>query len=226
MTPDGRWRFPADLSADAIAAARAVAPLGRAVAAPRNNCGSTSMLPADVLPARHDHLPRAARHARHPVRRQPTRRHGLGAQGEGQGGVAAAGVAVPAGEVLRAGEQPTPPPPVVVKPADADNSLGVALVRREGEYGPPSRGVRPLRRPRWSRTTSNWGREVRCGVLARGSRYSCLAYRSRSTTSIPSRDPFAATRTRSSRTGGGDLRTRREGHRAGVDRRYRPTPSR
>ena len=40
----------------------------------------------------------------------------------------AAGTPVPRGEVLRAGERPTLPPPVIIKPCSEDNSMGVALV--------------------------------------------------------------------------------------------------
>ncbi len=48
--------------------------------------------------------------------------------------VAAAGVAVPESELLRHGDKPTFKPPVVVKPAQADNSLGVTLVLSEADY--------------------------------------------------------------------------------------------
>ena len=48
--------------------------------------------------------------------------------------VAAAGVKVPAGELLRRGDVPTIPLPVVVKPVSADNSLGISLVRNMKDY--------------------------------------------------------------------------------------------
>ncbi|MHC5721244.1 MAG: D-alanine--D-alanine ligase family protein, partial [Nostoc sp.] len=43
--------------------------------------------------------------------------------------VAAAGVKVPFGELLRQGDVPTIPPPSIVKPTSAANSMGVSLVK-------------------------------------------------------------------------------------------------
>lgn len=48
--------------------------------------------------------------------------------------VAAADVRTPASKVLRPGQPPSLEPPVVVKPADGDNSLGTTLVRDRGSY--------------------------------------------------------------------------------------------
>lgn len=48
--------------------------------------------------------------------------------------VAAAGVKVPFGELLRQGDVPTITPPAIVKPASADNSLGVSLVKEATDY--------------------------------------------------------------------------------------------
>jgi len=48
--------------------------------------------------------------------------------------VAAAGVSVPPGELLRPGNHPSIAPPAVIKPVDADNSLGVVLVRNHADY--------------------------------------------------------------------------------------------
>lgn len=46
---------------------------------------------------------------------------------------AAAGVPVVEGEMLRRGEMPTMAPPLIVKPVEEDNSVGVSLVRAEDE---------------------------------------------------------------------------------------------
>lgn len=48
--------------------------------------------------------------------------------------MAAAGIAVPTGEVVHEGSPTTIRPPFVVRPVDADNSLGVSLVRDPSEY--------------------------------------------------------------------------------------------
>ena len=45
----------------------------------------------------------------------------------------AAGTPVPRGELLRAGESPTLPTPVIIKPCSEDNSMGVALVEAEDD---------------------------------------------------------------------------------------------
>ena len=88
--------------------------------------------------------------------------------------VAAAGVAVPAGEVVTRGDTPRIAPPLVVKPVDADNSVGVTLVTDPAElpqaldealsHGPSAlvEEFVPL------------GREVRCGIVVRDGDLVCL----------------------------------------------------
>ena len=129
VTPDGKWRFPADLGDAAIDAAVPM-PLAEAVAriveldvdvmVPQMFCvpGMTAYRalfdvlgipyvgnPADVM-ALTAHKDRA------------------------RAVVAAHGVAVPAGQVVSRGRRPDVGLPCVVKPVDADNSVGVSLVRR------------------------------------------------------------------------------------------------
>ncbi len=144
VTPDGRWRFPAGLSAEAIGAAvplplseaiKHLAALRPDVMVPQMFClpGMTSYRALfDVLGV--------------PYVGSPPDVMALGARKpHAKAVVAAAGVRVPAGEVLRRGERPPLAPPVVVKPADADNSLGVTLVRdRAGLPERARRGLRPL----------------------------------------------------------------------------------
>ncbi|WP_410634909.1 D-alanine--D-alanine ligase [Amycolatopsis sp. cmx-4-83] len=88
--------------------------------------------------------------------------------------VAAAGVRVPAGEVIGAGQTPRMPPPVVVKPADADNSLGMSLVRARSQY--PAAVAAALERSDTALVEAYVapGREVRCGVLERNGGLVCL----------------------------------------------------
>ena len=80
--------------------------------------------------------------------------------------VAAAGVAVPRGEVVRAGEPTAIATPAVVKPVDGDNSDGLTFVRdRSGERRrstPP-----PTRRAALVEEYVALGREVRCGMIER-----------------------------------------------------------
>ena len=81
--------------------------------------------------------------------------------------VAAAGVKVPFGELLRRGETPTIAPPVVVKPADADNSLGVTLVKEVSEYAAALRKAFEHANEVLVETFIEPGREVRCSIIVR-----------------------------------------------------------
>lgn len=173
VTPGGRWRFPTSLAPEALAAAEPM-PLDRAIAH-IGSLGVDLMVPYmyclpgmttyralfDLLGVPYFGSPPALMaNTAHKARARAI--------------VAAAGVAVPEGEVVRRGERPGLAPPVVVKPAAADNSHGVALVRAADaldgalaaafEHGPEvlvERFVPP-------------GREVRCGVVERGGRLLCL----------------------------------------------------
>ncbi len=84
--------------------------------------------------------------------------------------VAAAGVAVPEGEVVRACGLPRLDPPVVVKPVDADNSLGVSLVREPGAMPAALEAALQHSRAALVERYVEAGREVRCGLLERGGR--------------------------------------------------------
>ena len=166
VSPDRRWRFPADLTPAAIAAAGSMdAPaalahlggLGLDVVVPQMFClpGMTSYRALfDVLDV--------------PVVGNPPDVMALGAhKGRTKAVAAAAGVAVPRGELLRRGDAPTQAPPVVIKPADADNSVGVALVRDPA-------GVPAALEAAFAHADEvlveeyvELGREVRCGVIVR-----------------------------------------------------------
>lgn len=166
VSPGGLWRFPADLSGAALAAAPPM-PLADAVAVidrmqvevmvPQMFCipGMTSYRALfDLLAV--------------PYLGQPPDLMAVTAdKAITKAIVAAAGVQVPAGELLRRGERPTAEPPVVIKPVDADNSLGVALVRDRADYDSALAAAfahtdRVLVEP-----YVELGREVRCGVIER-----------------------------------------------------------
>ena len=173
VTPDGRWRFPADLGAAAIAAAVSMAPsdgiahlvaLGVDVMVPHMFCvpGTTTYRALfDVLGIPYVGSTPAvmALTANKPWARAI---------------VAATGVDVPEGELLRPGDRPTVAPPAVVKPADADNSLGVALVRSEEEYEPALAAAFTHSSSVLVERYVELGREVRCGVLVRDGELVCL----------------------------------------------------
>lgn len=166
VSPDGRWRFPSSFDADAIAAAPALDPpdalahlgrLGLDVVLPQMFClpGMTSyrslfaVLGVPVVGNTGEVMAIGARKA------------------AAKALVAAAGVDVPAGEVLRRGERPTIPPPAVVKPEDADNSLGVTLVRAPDEFDAALEAASAHARRVIVEEFVPLGREVRCGVIER-----------------------------------------------------------
>ena len=81
--------------------------------------------------------------------------------------VAAAGVDVPPGEVVRPGDPVTVVAPAVVKPVDADNSLGVTLVTDAADYPAALATAFEHGGAALVETYVPLGREVRCGVVER-----------------------------------------------------------
>lgn len=88
--------------------------------------------------------------------------------------VARAGVAIPAGQVLRAGDRPTLPLPVVVKPVNADNSVGVSLVCAPGELDGAIESALGHDGTALVESYVELGREVRCGIIVRDGELMCL----------------------------------------------------
>lgn len=88
--------------------------------------------------------------------------------------VAAHGVPVPEGEIVRSGQTPTIECPAIVKPVDADNSVGLSLVHSSEEF--------PAAIARANENSDQVlverfipaGREVRCGVIDTGTSLECL----------------------------------------------------
>lgn len=167
VAPGGRWSFPADLSDAGLAAApevevdeavarlRALAP---DVVVPQMFClpGMTSYRALfEVLDV--------------PVVGNPPDVMAVGAdKPRARAVVAHGGVAVPDGVVVRPGERSAVPDlPVVVKPADSDNSLGVTLVRRPEELEPALAAAFEHASAALVETYVPAGREVRCGVVER-----------------------------------------------------------
>jgi D-alanine-D-alanine ligase len=166
VTPDGRWRFPADLERTSVAAAEPMPPgpavahlaaLGVELVLPQMFCrpGMTSyralfdVLGVPVLGNTAEVMALAAHKAR------------------ARAVVAAAGVPVPAGELLRPGGRPTIAPPAVVKPVDADNSDGVTLVRTRDGFDAALAAAFAHAGEVLVETYVELGREVRCGVVER-----------------------------------------------------------
>ncbi len=166
VTPDGCWRFPADLEASSIAAAPARA-IGDAL-------GDIVALDIDVvIPQLFCRSGMTAYRALFDVLGVPYVGNtadvmALGAdKAKARAVVAAAGVDVPPGQVVRRADEVEVPTPAVVKPVDADNSLGVALVRDPGEFpAAVDEALRHSDRVLVDRYIE-LGREVRCGIVER-----------------------------------------------------------
>ncbi|WP_285596088.1 D-alanine--D-alanine ligase [Actinomycetospora sp. NBRC 106378] len=173
VSPDGSWRFPRDLSPAALEAAPPVdlagavghlAALAPDVMVPQMFCpaGMTSYRALfDVLGVPY-------------VGNTPEVMAASMVKPRANALVAAAGVDVPESEVLSAGETPSMPPPVVVKPADADNSVGTTLARVAGQYPDALAAAFEHSASVLVQRFVPAGREVRCGVLDRGHGLECL----------------------------------------------------
>ncbi|WP_375481270.1 D-alanine--D-alanine ligase [uncultured Jatrophihabitans sp.] len=173
VTPDGRWRFPVDLGDAAIDAA-APMPVAEAVArivdldidvmVPQMFCvpGMTSYRALfDVL---------GIPYVGNPADVMALTAH----KGRARAVVAAHGVAVPAGQLVSRGEQPDVRLPCVVKPVDADNSVGVSLVRRPEQLGRALNRAFEHSDAVLVETYVEAGREVRCGIVESGDELVCL----------------------------------------------------
>lgn len=173
VAPDGTWTFPADLTPAAIAEAPALAlpaaverltAVAPDVAVPQLFCvaGMTtyrSLLDVLGIPFVGNRAETMAIGAHKPHARAL---------------VAAAGVPVAEARVLRRGEHPDLPLPVVVKPAAADNSSGVTLVREPGELDAALAAASAHGDEVLVERFVELGREVRCGVLERDGELVCL----------------------------------------------------
>lgn len=173
VSPDGTWRFPASLDDEALAStepttfARAVghiAGLRIDAALPQMFCRQGMTAYRSML-----ELLGIAYLGNRPLQM------GLAAdKAKTRALVAAAGVRVPPAELLRRGMSPRLAPPCVVKPNDADNSDGVTLVTTADGYADALAAAFAHADEVLVERYIELGREVRCGVLERGSELACL----------------------------------------------------
>jgi D-alanine-D-alanine ligase len=173
VTPDRRWRFPADLTPDAIRIARPrsldeavarITALHIDVVIPQMFCipGMTAYRALfDVLEIPY-------------VGNTPAVMSVAADKAKAKAIVAAAGVRVPAGQLLRPDDAVRLAPPAVVKPVDADNSVGVSLVRDRSEYPAALATAFTHSGQVLVESYVELGREVRCGVVERDGALVCL----------------------------------------------------
>ena len=166
VSPDGTWRFPSSLSSDTVAAATPctfaaaaahIATLAIDVAVPQMFCirGMTDMRALLELLA----IPY--------IGNRPLQTAIAANKAMAKAIVAAAGVDVPPSELLSAGDLPTLDVPAVVKPNDADNSDGVALIVEPHEFATAIPQAFQFSSTVLVERYIPLGREVRCGVVER-----------------------------------------------------------
>jgi D-alanine-D-alanine ligase len=173
VSPDGRWRFPAALDTLSLDEAPAV-PLAEAI---RIICalGIDAVVPQMFCRAGMTSYRALFEVLGLPYLGNRPEVMAMGAdKAVARAVVAAAGVAVPPGEVLRAGEPSGLPLPVVVKPVDADNSVGVSLARTRVDYESAVAVAWSISDAALVESYVELGREVRCGIIVRDGELICL----------------------------------------------------
>ena len=173
VTPDGCWRFPTSLSLEAIttapplslaAAVQVLTSLNIDVMVPQMFCipGMTAYRALfDLLQI--PYVGNTAALMALAANKAKTRAV-----------VAAAGVLVPPGELLRRGDTPSIMAPVVIKPVDTDNSLGLAFVGTAAEYLGAIETAFTHADEVLVEKFVELGREVRCGIIVQDGELVCL----------------------------------------------------
>ena len=173
VTPDKQWRFPTSLSDSDIAASQSLnfaeavlflAKLQIDIAVPQMICHSGMSDYRALL----DLLAIAY------IGNTPALMALTANKAQAKAVVAAAGVAVPESERLRRGDKPTFTPPVVVKPTQSDNSLGVTLVLREADYAEALEVAFEQSDEVLIERYIELGREVRASIIEQNGELICL----------------------------------------------------
>ncbi|CAF0818558.1 unnamed protein product [Adineta steineri] len=166
ITPDGLWRFPCSLSEEDIDAAQPV-PLSNAIQYITSQ-NINLMLPHMYCISGMTHYRALFDLLKIPHMGNTSELMAITAhKGKTKAIVAAAGIKVPAGEILRKGDVPTIPPPTIVKPANADNSLGVSLVKEMADYDAALKKAFEHSNEIIVEKFIEPGRELRCSILVK-----------------------------------------------------------
>ncbi len=164
ITPDRQWRFPLSLSQTDITAAQPM-PLADAIAFITSKNIDLVLPQMFCLPGMTQYRALFDLLNLPYVGNSPDLMALTAHKAKAKAIVAAAGVKVPYGELLRQGDEPTIKPPVVIKPANSDNSLGVALVKDVAEYDAALKTAFEHSDEVLVEEYIELGREVRCGVI-------------------------------------------------------------
>jgi D-alanine-D-alanine ligase len=173
VTPDRKWRFPSNLSQEAIAlvepltiaeAVQTIVDLKIDIMVPQMFCvpGMTQYRALFDLLA----IPYVGNSAELMAL--------VSDKAKTKAVVAAAGVVVPLGEVLRRGDRPSIEFPVVIKPMNGDNSIGVSLVNSSEDFESAFEIALSHTDEVLVETFIELGREVRCGIIVQEGELICL----------------------------------------------------
>ncbi|NES99008.1 MAG: D-alanine--D-alanine ligase [Sphaerospermopsis sp. SIO1G2] len=166
ITPDGKWRFPSSLSIEDITNSQPL-PFSDATAWMRSK-NIDVVLPQMFCIRGMTHYRAILDILGIPyIGNTPELMAITAHKAKTKAIIAAAGIKVPHGEVLRHGDVPTIQPPVVVKPANVDNSMGIALVKDIAEYETALKTAFEYAEEVIVEEYIELGREVRCGVLVK-----------------------------------------------------------
>ena len=173
VSPDRTWRFPSDLSNDSIALAKPLS-ISEAIQ-------SIVDLKVDIMVPQMFCVPGMTQYRalfdllRIPYVGNTAELMALVAdKAKTKAVVASAGVVVPLGEVLRKGDRPSIKFPVVIKPMNGDNSIGVSLVHTLEEFDTAFQIALSHTEEVLVETFIPLGREVRCGIVVEAGQLICL----------------------------------------------------
>jgi D-alanine-D-alanine ligase len=173
ISPDRQWRFPSDLSAESIASAPSLSLTAALLVLEK--------LQIDIMVPQMFCVPGMTQYrALFDLLKIPYVGNAadlmalVSDKAKTKAVVAAAGVVVPAGEVLHVGGLPSIEFPLVIKPMNGDNSIGVALVKNMQEYNQACRTALNHDDKVLVETFIELGREVRCGVIVQAGQLICL----------------------------------------------------
>ncbi len=173
VTPDRKWRFPTDLSNDSIAQATPVS-ISEAIQTIINLKVNIMVPQMFCVPGMTQYralfdlleIPYVGNTAELMAL--------VSDKAKTKAVVAAAGVVVPLGEVLRKGDRPSIEFPVVIKPMNGDNSIGVSLVTTLEDFDAAFQVALSHTDEVLVETFVPLGREVRCGIVVEAGELVCL----------------------------------------------------
>ncbi|WP_341736009.1 D-alanine--D-alanine ligase [Microcoleus sp. CAWBG640] len=173
VSPDRQWRFPTSLDLSAIEAA-----------SPMSLAGAVQVLTdlqIDIMIPQMFCIPGMTQYRSLfdllsiPYVGNPAELMALVAdKAKAKAVVAAAGVSVPLGEIVRGGDRTLIDFPIVLKPVNSDNSIGVAFVKNAADYDAALQTALTHSDEVLVEKFIELGREVRCGIIVKAGELVCL----------------------------------------------------